>query len=61
MLARVPVVHRHRSEHLRATSAAWHALAERLLMAAPMRVIASAESVRDFYVDQVHADPDGST
>lgn len=32
-----------------------HALAERLLMARTDAVIASAESVRDFYVKQVHA------
>jgi glycosyltransferase involved in cell wall biosynthesis len=34
-----------------------HLIAERLLMAGTDRVIASAESVRDFYIDQVHADP----
>jgi glycosyltransferase involved in cell wall biosynthesis len=34
-----------------------HALAERVLMAGTDRVIASAASVRDFYVHQVHADP----
>jgi glycosyltransferase involved in cell wall biosynthesis len=34
-----------------------HALAERLLMAGTDRVVVSAESVRDFYVRQVHADP----
>jgi glycosyltransferase involved in cell wall biosynthesis len=34
-----------------------HALAERLLMRGTARVIASAESVKDFYVKQVHADP----
>ena len=34
-----------------------HALAERLLMAGTDRVIVSAASVRDFYIDQVHADP----
>lgn len=34
-----------------------HALAERLLMRGTDRVIASAESVKDFYVRQVHADP----
>ena len=33
-----------------------HALAERLLMAGTDAVVASAESVRDFYVKQVHAD-----
>jgi glycosyltransferase involved in cell wall biosynthesis len=34
-----------------------HALAERLLMAGTDCVIASAASVRDFYIRQVHADP----
>ena len=34
-----------------------HALAERLLMKGTSRVVVSAESVRDFYVRQVHADP----
>jgi glycosyltransferase involved in cell wall biosynthesis len=34
-----------------------HALAERLLMRGTDRVIVSAESVRDFYVRQVHATP----
>ena len=34
-----------------------HALAERLLMPGTDRVVASAESVRQFYIRQVHADP----
>ena len=34
-----------------------HALAERWLMRGTDRVVVSAESVRDFYVRQVHADP----
>src|SRR5262249_52738085 len=34
-----------------------HALAERLLMSGTDRVVVSAESVRDFYVRQLHADP----
>jgi glycosyltransferase involved in cell wall biosynthesis len=34
-----------------------HIAAERMLMAATDCVVASAESVRDFYIDQVHADP----
>ncbi|MCU1385899.1 MAG: hypothetical protein JWL71_4596 [Acidobacteria bacterium] len=34
-----------------------HAMAERLLMAGTDRVVVSAASVRDFYIDQVHADP----
>jgi glycosyltransferase involved in cell wall biosynthesis len=36
---------------------AHHILAERMLMSKTDRVIVSANSVRDFYVDQVHADP----
>lgn len=36
---------------------AHHILAERILMAKTDRVIVSANSVRDFYVDQIHADP----
>jgi glycosyltransferase involved in cell wall biosynthesis len=34
-----------------------HVLAERLLMWRTSRVVASAASVRDFYIRQVHADP----
>ena len=34
-----------------------HAMAERLLMAGTDRVVVSAESVRAFYIRQVHADP----
>jgi glycosyltransferase involved in cell wall biosynthesis len=34
-----------------------HALAERVLMKGTDAVVASANSVRDFYIDQVHADP----
>jgi glycosyltransferase involved in cell wall biosynthesis len=34
-----------------------HVLAERMLMAGTDRVVVSANSVRDFYVDQIHADP----
>jgi len=57
MLARVPIVigtevntyERKRSSH---------ALAERLLMPGTDRVVASAESVRQFYVGQVHANPE---
>ena len=36
---------------------AHHALAERWLMRGTDRVVVSAESVRDFYIGQVHADP----
>src|SRR4051812_21777589 len=56
ILARVPVVvgtevniYQHKRAH--------HALAERLLMRGTDRVVVSAESVRDFYIAQVHADP----
>jgi glycosyltransferase involved in cell wall biosynthesis len=34
-----------------------HALAERVLMRGTDCVVVSAESVREFYIDQVHADP----
>jgi glycosyltransferase involved in cell wall biosynthesis len=34
-----------------------HALAERLLLRGTDTVVTSAESVRDFYLEQVHADP----
>lgn len=56
MMARVPIVigtevniYEHKRVH--------HALAERLLMKGTDAVVASAGSVRDFYIDQVHADP----
>jgi glycosyltransferase involved in cell wall biosynthesis len=56
ILERVPVVigtevniYQHKRWH--------HAVAERLLMRGTSRVIVSAESVKDFYVRQVHADP----
>jgi glycosyltransferase involved in cell wall biosynthesis len=56
LLARVPIVigtevniYERKRRH--------HALAERLLMKRTDVVVASAESVRDFYIDQVHADP----
>jgi glycosyltransferase involved in cell wall biosynthesis len=56
LLARVPIVigtevniYERKRPH--------HALAERLLMKGTDVVVASAESVRDFYIDQVHADP----
>jgi len=57
MLARVPVV-LGTEVNIYANKRRWHALAERLLMGRTDAVIASAESVRDFYVEQVHADPD---
>jgi len=56
MLARVPIIigtEVNIYEHKRGR----HALAERLLMRGTDRVIVSAESVRDFYIQQVHADP----
>jgi glycosyltransferase involved in cell wall biosynthesis len=56
ILAHVPIVigtevniYEHKRRH--------HAMAERLLMAGTDRVVVSAESVRDFYIRQVHADP----
>jgi glycosyltransferase involved in cell wall biosynthesis len=54
ILARVPIVigtEVNIYEHKRPA----HALAERLLMAGTDRMVVSAESVRDFYVKQVHA------
>ena len=57
MLARVPVV-LGTEVNIYANKRRFHALAERLLMKKTDAVIASAESVRDFYVGQVHADPD---
>ncbi len=56
MLARVPVV-LGTEVNIYANKRRWHALAERLLMKKTDAVIASAESVRNFYVGQVHADP----
>ena len=56
ILARVPIVigtEVNIYEHKRPA----HALAERLLMAGTDRMVVSAESVRDFYVKQVHARP----
>ena len=56
ILAGVPVIvgtevniYEHKQRH--------HAFAERLLMRGTDRVVVSAESVRDFYVQQVQADP----
>lgn len=56
MLARVPVIigtevnlYEHKRRH--------HAVAERLLMRGTDRIVASAESVREHYIRQVHADP----
>ena len=55
MLARVPVV-LGTEVNVYANKRRWHALAERFLMRGTDAVIASAESVRDFYVEQIHAD-----
>jgi len=56
ILARVPVVIG--SEvNVYARKRAGHVMAERLLMTGTDCVVASAESVRDFYISQVHADP----
>jgi len=56
MLARVPIVIG-TEVNIYARKRQSHALAERLLMPGTDRVVASAESVRDFYIRQVHADP----
>ena len=56
ILARVPIVigtEVNMYEHKRRS----HAMAERLLLAGTDRVIVSAESVRTFYIGQVHAPP----
>ena len=57
MLARVPVVIG-TEVNIYARKQTGHALTERLLMRGTDCVIASAEAVRDFYVEQIHADPD---
>jgi glycosyltransferase involved in cell wall biosynthesis len=56
ILEHVPIVigtevniYRHKRPH--------HVFAERLLMAGTTRVVASAESVREFYIRQIHAVP----
>ena len=57
ILARVPIVigtEVNIYEHKRPA----HAIGERLLMRGTDRVVVSAESVRDFYIRQVHARPD---
>lgn len=56
ILARVPVVIG-TEVNVYARKRASHVMAERLLMAGTDCVVASAESVRDFYIGQVHADP----
>jgi glycosyltransferase involved in cell wall biosynthesis len=56
MLARVPIVIG-TEVNIYERKRPSHALAERLLMLGTDRVVASAESVRQFYIRQVHADP----
>ena len=56
MLARVPIVIGTEVNIYERKRPA-HALAERLLMQGTDCVVASAESVRQFYIRQVHADP----
>jgi len=60
MLARVPIVIGTEVNIYEKKRSA-HALAERMLMGGTDRVVVSAESVRDFYVKQVHADPEKIT
>jgi glycosyltransferase involved in cell wall biosynthesis len=57
MLERVPIVIG-TEVNVYERKRAHHVLAERLLMAGTDRVVVSANSVRDFYVEQIHADPD---
>lgn len=56
ILARVPIVIG-TEVNIYQRKKAHHALAERLLMLGTDRVVVSAESVRDFYIRQIHADP----
>jgi glycosyltransferase involved in cell wall biosynthesis len=56
MLERVPIVIG-TEVNVYERKRAHHVLAERLLMAGTDRVIVSANSVRDYYVEQIHADP----
>jgi len=56
MLAGVPIV-LGTEVNVYASKNKWHAVAERLLMWRTDVVIASAESVRDYYIRQVHASP----
>jgi len=56
MLARVPIVIG-TEVNIYQNKRGSHAIAERLLMAGTDRVVVSAESVREFYIRQVHADP----
>lgn len=56
ILARVPIVIG-TEVNIYERKKAHHVLAERLLMRGTDRVVVSAESVREFYVRQIHADP----
>jgi L-malate glycosyltransferase len=56
ILARVPVVIG-TEVNVYERKRAHHAMAERLLMRGTDAVVASAESVRRFYIEQIHADP----
>ena len=56
MLARVPIVIG-TEVNIYENKRGSHAMAERLLMAGTDRVVVSAESVREFYIRQVHANP----
>jgi glycosyltransferase involved in cell wall biosynthesis len=55
MLARVPIVIG-TEVNVYANKRRRHAVAERMLLRGTDAVIVSAESVRDFYIDQIHAD-----
>jgi len=57
MMAKVPIVIGTEVNIYERKQAA-HATAERWLMRGTDAVVASAESVREFYIKQVHADPD---
>jgi glycosyltransferase involved in cell wall biosynthesis len=56
MLARVPIIIG-TEVNIYEDKRTHHALAECVLMRGTDRVVVSAESVRDFYIRQVHADP----
>ncbi len=56
ILARVPIVIG-TEVNIYESKRRHHAIAERFLMAGTDRVVVSAESVREYYVRQVHADP----
>lgn len=57
MLARVPIIIG-TEVNIYERKQPMHRMAERWLMRQTDAVIASAGSVRDFYIDQIHADPD---